>query len=80
MSVGAFLASTPPEINIKIEAWNDARRRDAVRDYNFAVLLTNPQKFPSFERFYPEKDSSGKPKVDRHVAKAMQIAEQLGDI
>jgi hypothetical protein len=52
------MQSTPPEINIKVEAWNDARRRDALSDYRLAVLLlngrNNSKNFPSFEKFYPE--------------------------
>jgi hypothetical protein len=73
------LASTPPEINIKIDAWNAARRRDALRDYNlvtlFAIAVNNPSKLPEFNRFYPEKDS-----VDSLTASAMKIAKRLGDI
>lgn len=62
MDLESFLRSTPPEINWKIEARNDARRDVAMRDYNFALLLlnghNNPKKFPKFETFYPEKQSS----------------------
>lgn len=53
-------------------------------DYSFAMLIAtgvnNPKEFPSFERFYPEKDSSGRQKVDRLTSNAMKIAEKLGDI
>jgi len=85
MCAEEFLRSTPPEINIKIEAWNASQRRAAQRDYNFVVLMAtawhSPKKFPSFERFYPEKDpSTGQQKVDRQTAKAMDIAKRLGDI
>lgn len=85
MSYAEFLHSTPPEINLKIEAWNDGRRREAARDYSFAVLLLNgrnePKKFPSFERYYPEIDpETQEQKVDRHVSQAMETARKLGDI
>jgi hypothetical protein len=84
MSFEAFHASTPPEINIKIEAWNSERKREAMRDYTFIVTMATamnaPKKFPSFERFYPEKDTSGQPVIDRCTAKAMEVAKQLGDI
>jgi hypothetical protein len=59
MSYVEFLHSTPPEINIKIEAWNDARRMEKLRDYE-AIKLSgwayhDPKNFPSFTEFYPEK-------------------------
>ena len=51
--------STPPEISIKIEAWNDARRREKLRDYEAVKLsvwaYNSPKDFPSFAHFYPEK-------------------------
>jgi len=84
MSAEEFLRSTPPEINWKVEAWNDRRRADAHRDYNFAILLVGgwhkPEKFPSFERFYPELTKDGQQKTDRQVSKAMNTAKALGDI
>lgn len=84
MSAEEFLCSTPIEINWKIEAWNDLRRADAHRDYNFAVLLVGgyhkPEKFPSFERFYPELASDGQLKQDRQVSSAAEVARKLGDI
>lgn len=59
------MRATPPEINIKIEAWNTGQRRAAQRDYNFVVLMAtawhSPKKFPSFEQFYPEKILVNKP-------------------
>jgi hypothetical protein len=45
-----------------------------------ATGFNDPKKFPSFERFYPEVDSSGRQKVDRLTSRAMKIAEKLGDI
>lgn len=85
MSAEDFLCSTPPEFNFKVEAWNNSRRREARRDYDFAVLIAtavnNPGKFPSFERFYPETDpSTGQQKIDRCTSKAMKTAKLLGDI
>jgi hypothetical protein len=85
MSAAEYLHCTPPEINIKIEAWNDARRAEAQRDYRFLVAhLTgyhDPKKFPSFERFYPETDLEPvEQKLDKQLADAMEIARQLGHI
>jgi len=65
LSYEEFLHSTPPEISIKIEAWNDARRREKVRDYE-AIKLSgwayhDPKKFPSFTEFYPERAAKPKP-------------------
>jgi hypothetical protein len=76
------LESTPPEINIKIESWNDACRRDAEREYRFAILLLNghnePKSFPRFDRYYPEKVSE--PPRDEQLENAMKIAKELGHI
>jgi hypothetical protein len=59
MSAAEYLRSTPPEIVLKVEALTDEKRYQASRDYQFIVALLNgyhePQKFPSFDRFYPEK-------------------------
>ena len=67
---------------MKAEAWSDAKRDEAHRDYRFIVHMGGawhqPAKFPPFERFYPEKDESGQQKVDRKVAKAMETARALG--
>jgi hypothetical protein len=85
MSATEYLHCTPPEINIKIDSWNDAKRYDADRDYRFIVTLLNghnaPEKFPSFSRFYPEVLEEGEePQVERYVSKAMETARALGDI
>lgn len=85
MDVGGFLESTPVEINWKIEAWNDARRAEAQRDYRFILTLLNgrnkPDAFPSFQRFYPENDpETDRPRIEKHVAKAMETARALGHI
>lgn len=85
MSADEFLHATPPEINVKIEAWNEDRKRDATRDYASIVALLNghkdPKKFPTFDRFYPEIDpKTQKRKVSRQVSQAMKTARLLGDI
>jgi hypothetical protein len=82
MSYAEFLKSTPPEINIKVEAWNDARRREASRDYELGILISiginDPKKFPRFEKFYPEKVPE--PPKDQQLEDAMEIARKLGHI
>jgi hypothetical protein len=78
------LELTPGELNLKAEAWNDARRDEARRDYRLityhAIAWHQPEKLPPFERFYPEVDESGKQKVDRKVERAMETARALGHI
>lgn len=74
MNADEFLRSTPPEINWRIQAWNDLRRYEARRDYDFAILLLNgrndPKKFPKFEKFYPEKpQESDAEREDREMRK-----------
>jgi hypothetical protein len=85
MDAEGFLRSTPVEINWKIEAYNDARRYDASRDYrsivHMAIAWHNPKKLPPFEKFYPENNPGRqKPKVGANVAKAMATAAALGHI
>jgi len=85
MDAEAFLRSTPVEINWKIEAYNDARRSDASRDYrsivHMAIAWHNPKKLPPFEKFYPENDTKKKAQsMDHNVAKAMATAKALGHI
>ena len=86
MSYEEYLHTTPPEINIKIAAYNDKLRWDKKRDYNLAVLLLNGRnepanRFPTFARFYPEIDpETQQVKVDRQVSQAMETARQMGDL
>ncbi|MCK9571058.1 hypothetical protein M0R72_19070 [Candidatus Pacearchaeota archaeon] len=83
MSAEEFLSSTPVEINWKIEAYNDARRDQAARDYRLVNQLGwiwhDPAHAPQFERFYPETDPvTKKQKVDSKTAKAINTAKALG--
>jgi hypothetical protein len=79
MSVDEFLRSTPPEINIKVDAWKAARKAEAIRDYNLASIIVtgfrSPEKFPPFARFYPEVGV-----VEGHVKKAISTATKAGDL
>jgi hypothetical protein len=92
MDLGAFLRSTPPEINWKIEAWNDARTTKAADDYAsvsllrtaVASLFDKDTKFPGLKEFCPEAakklEAQSAPKVDDQLENAMKIARELGVI
>lgn len=85
MSYADFLRSTPPEINIKIEAWNEARHVKAADDYALASLIrvgvgsvfSKETKYPRFEAFYPET-ANIKPRKDPELEQAKGAAEALG--
>ena len=87
MSYEDFLRSTPPEINIKIEAWNEARHVKAADDYALASLIrvgmgsvfSKETKYPRFEAFYPEAKKLPK-KIDKQATRAMETAQALGHI
>jgi hypothetical protein len=95
MDLGGFLRSTPPEINWKIEAWNDARITKTADDYAsvsllrtaVASLFDKDTKFPSLKEFCPEaakkieeEQAKRPPPVDEQLENAMDIARQLGHI
>jgi hypothetical protein len=67
------------ELNLLSKSLSDVTLSEAERDYRLIVTLLSghnaPNKFPSFERFFPQPG-----KVDRQVDQAMKIAKQLGDI
>ncbi len=74
MSYLAFLSSTPDEINWKVEAYNEEKREQAALNYKTVVLFLNgrnaPNKFPSFERFYPDKQNKIASKKDERIVKS----------
>ncbi len=73
MSYEEFLCSTPIEINWKVEAYNEDKREQAALNYKTVVLLLNgrnaPNKFPGFERFYPDKQNKIASKKDELIVK-----------
>jgi hypothetical protein len=58
-----FLELTPAEINWKVQAYNEQRREEALRDYRHVILIRSAVaslfdakiNFPSFSQFYPER-------------------------
>jgi hypothetical protein len=60
MEAGGFLRSTPPEINWKIEAWNECQARNDRDIYELGTLVflaqNNPKHFPkSLSKFRPSR-------------------------
>jgi hypothetical protein len=60
MDAEAFLRSTPPEINWKIDAWNESQARNDRDIYELGTLVflaqNNPKHFPkSLSKFRPSR-------------------------
>lgn len=69
MSYEEFLHSTPPEINIKVEAYNDAKDELIAHNWQLgqlvAIAVNNPKEYPRLETLLPKpKKPEPKPLTD----------------